>query len=1527
MKVYLLDNKKINMYSLPKKIEDSYLINYITEDGLEESINIIAKDGHWEIESTPETSFLNSGKKVSKEVLENNSNYQIKFSDVLEPLMFYCFDTPPKYNEYDISLSSEIKIGRSQNNTIVYNNAFTNSESIRITKQNGYWYLDDNNINQPIYINAYKSSKSFLKLGDTIFLNGLKIIWLDDHIKVNIPKDQLSITLSQYKNKNQGENKYTEPTDTEKASTLYNDNQIFFHTPRLKESIKEESITIQSPPQKQDEDKTPMFLQFGGTIMMGAASGITGMIAIINVASGNATLASSISEIVLCISMLIGSILFPILLDKFQKRQNKLKEEKRQKKYSEYLVSKENEINKAMEKEKRILLENNLSIEDLKNNLANRTNKIWSREIKDNDFLSFKLGMGNSKPHIKIESNLDDFSLEDDNLKDKVEEIVNKKLIIENIPITASLIEDRILPVIINKDYPKRQQFIDNIILQIISYYSGIDLKIAIITTEENKSKWEYLKYLHHCVSNNLENHFFASTEDEIKQLMSILEKERQDRIKSKDEDGAEKKFDKDEGANLYKEYDTYYLIITDNFISAMKYDFIDKMLDEYCINPGFSILMFEENMKNIPSVCEHFIDINETTCGFFGKDLAEENQKIFVPEFQEDNNNKDYSEILANIPAMGSSLSNTLPTSINFLEMYKVGKIEQLNIVNRWMSNNPTLSLQAPLGVHPDGKLFELDLHEKAHGPHGLIAGATGSGKSEFIITYILSMAINYHPYEVQFVLIDYKGGGLAGAFENKETGVTLPHLAGTITNLDKSEMNRTLVSIKSELQRRQRKFNQARDALNESTVDIYKYQRFFREGKVKEPISHLFIISDEFAELKSQQPDFMDELVSTARIGRSLGVHLILATQKPSGVVDDQIWSNSRFKICLKVQTAEDSMELIKKPDAASIKETGRFYLQVGYDEIFELGQSAWAGAKYLPTERILKSYNDDIIFIDNNGNILKKTNNKIQEDNQVDHGEQLTNIVKTLYEISKRDNIYHNTLWLPSLSPTIYISDLIKKYNFKSEEYNLNILVGEYDDPANQFQDKLTIDLTNSGNVILYGNAGSGKENFLTTLIYSTCITHTSEEVNFYVLDFGAEVLNAFQDMPQVGDVATVMETDKVRNQFISIEREINKRKELFKNYGGSYENYIKQSEHKLPVIVTIINNYESFLENYEELEDALVHQLRDCSKYGIIYVTTIIASNSMRSSVAQLYNTKMITQANDTFDYNYILEAKNDLMPAKHFGRGLIKLENGTFEFQTALVYIKDKINDAIKEVSTKLSETNMKKTPKIPNVPKTLLYENIISYIKDLDAIPIGYNVKNANIATINLLKNKISFICGNQINTEPSFLIELTKVFMSIPNAQLKIIDLAENLAESNIEEYYNGEFTQTINNILTAEKETKQKIVYIITGIGYIYDRVLDEGIETLFKIFNNEYKLPNSYFILSDNYVSMKKLENETWYKNININNGLWIGNGFETQSVIKADNIKVYDSNEDFNGVAFNIKDGKYEVIKIIGTEESE
>ena len=188
-------------------------------------------------------------------------------------------------------------------------------------------------------------------------------------------------------------------------------------------------------------------------------------------------------------------------------------------------------------------------------------------------------------------------------------------------------------------------------------------------------------------------------------------------------------------------------------------------------------------------------------------------------------------------------------------------------------------------------------------------------------------------------------------------------------------------MASIKSELARRQRIF--AEHGVNH----INDYQKLFRMGKAEEPLPHLFIISDEFAELKKEQPEFMAELDSTSRIGRSLGVHLILATQKPSGVVDDQIWSNSTFRLCLKVQNAADSKEMLHTADAANITQAGRGYLQVGNNEIYELFQSAWSGAAYGTKEE--QKEEDDRVYLLNalgQGEALNKDFSGTKESKQL-------------------------------------------------------------------------------------------------------------------------------------------------------------------------------------------------------------------------------------------------------------------------------------------------------------------------------------------------------------------------------------------------------------------------------------------------------------------------------------------------------------------------------------------------------------
>ena len=242
------------------------------------------------------------------------------------------------------------------------------------------------------------------------------------------------------------------------------------------------------------------------------------------------------------------------------------------------------------------------------------------------------------------------------------------------------------------------------------------------------------------------------------------------------------------------------------------------------------------------------------------------------------------------------------IPTAIDYFDMIGIGKLEHWNLVKKYKENRVYEGIRSFVGIGSGGKPMYIDIHEKKYGPHGLVAGTTGSGKSETLQTFIISLALNYHPDEISFILIDYKGGGMAYAFEG------MPHIAGMITNLgsdvesggeiDGNITRRALVSIRSEIKYRQSVFNKYK------VNHIDSYIKLYRDGTADEPLPHLIIISDEFAELKKEQPDFIKELVSTARVGRSLGIHLILATQKPGGVVDDEIWSNARFKLCLRVQ-----------------------------------------------------------------------------------------------------------------------------------------------------------------------------------------------------------------------------------------------------------------------------------------------------------------------------------------------------------------------------------------------------------------------------------------------------------------------------------------------------------------------------------------------------------------------------------------------------------------------------------------------
>ena len=1510
MKIYLYLKNKILTFSIPQKISGSFSFD---ENPEEESklINIEAKDSEWYLYSTTDVSVISGGTPSNSTILKHDNFYILERNNIR--YLIYAsklFDNSflPYLYRNDINLI----IGNDSSCNVDFHCQLLNGIAAKV-------YIKDNKLLLDIssditYINniALTTTTYEIKNGDELNIYGLKIIFLNGFLLINNPYKAVKINFDSAKLNPYKLSKGNSPRDIEiKDIDLYRKEEYFSKSPRLRRIIKTKEIDLSPPPKQEGENEIPLILTIGTMLTMGIVSGVRLINIIVKIYSGETTIKQSLTTLITSIAMLLTTLFWPVLTKKFNKKLKAQKKKELIEKYTKYLEEKKKELFTEQQLQKDILKENLISVEECIKIIETSKIKFWDKRIDQNDFLDIRIGTGDALLDVKVNYPEEGFTIEEDELRKKADAMVEEFKYIKDVPIAYSLYKNKITAIMGGKE--QNYGMINNIILQLITFYSYEDIKLVIFTNNLKEENWEYIKYLNHSFSNDKNIRFFSSNIETAKILGNYLNSEIQNRIQAMQE-----------GQTLFK---PYYIIITDDY-SQIKRQSFTKILTELDANIGFSLVILENQMSKLPSKCNNFISLGGTTSGILKNSFDNQEQIKFTNEINYNINMMSIAKKLSNIPIEFEEGNRELPDSITFLEMEKVGKVEQLNIMNRWDMNDATSSLKAEVGVDEEGNLMYLDLHEKFHGPHGLIAGMTGSGKSEFIITYILSMAINYSPDEVSFVLIDYKGGGLAGAFENKATGVTLPHLAGTITNLDKAEMDRTLVSIDSEIKRRQKIFNEARDKLGESTIDIYKYQRFFKEGKISEPVPHLFIICDEFAELKSQQPDFMDNLISVARIGRSLGVHLILATQKPSGVVNDQIWSNTKFRVCLKVQDAQDSKEMLKRPEAASIKQTGRFYLQVGYDEYFALGQSAWCGAKYYPSDKIIKQVDKSVNFINNIGSSIKK----IQAGNNLKieaQGEQLAAIMQNIIKVSKLTNKRSKRLWLNDIEPIILVDNLEKKYDITKEPYKIKVVVGEYDAPEKQEQGVLMYSLNDDGNTVIFGNDEEEREKLVNTIIYSICKNFTAKEVNIYAVDYGSESLRMFNDFPQIGGIVYLGEDEKFKNLFKLINNEIKTRKKLLISYGGSIENYNNKNDKKIPQILFLLNNYEAILEAYNDIYENISSIGRDCERYGISIMITCNTPSTLGRRVSGCFENKYALHLTDPSDYYGVFNSKSKIKPRDILGRGLAN-NDGVHEFQTAsIVEDKHSLNKYINETCQKIKSIDLEVAPRIPSLPEKVTFDIVEKEISDIKKVPIGISKNTLKVVNFDFSTYTATSISSNKLININSFMDSLLEIFIRIKGLTVFFIDTLQLLPEiaskrnnGRVINYFNTNFELVIDKLTEMQRNpdnSKYKILYIFYGLEKLKSKVDPTKIESLFK----EVKASeNSTMIFCDSTKGFKSLDFDNWYSKIKNNtDGIWVGKGFGEQQNFRVSKLTKEMTSNYSNNYGFCLIESNAELIKLL------
>lgn len=1042
--------------------------------------------------------------------------------------------------------------------------------------------------------------------------------------------------------------------------------------------------------------------------------------------------------IIATVSMSVVSVIFSV--QGFFKNRKKYKEDKKERVelYHLYLKDKAKDLEQLSRKQREGMFYHFPAIADLTKMVKRYDSRIYEKTPLHFDFLAYRLGLGKVPTSYELKYGQEERSGKKDALEEEGYALFQAHQKIDKLPIVASLNRG---PVGYVGPRPIVLEQLQLLVAQLAVFHSYHDLTIIPIIPEEEKESWDWMRWLPHATLQDMNVRSFVYNQRTRDQVLNSLNQILKLRKAQKEE----------EKANDTKIFHPHYVVlITDETL------ILDHVIMEFFREDptelGCSIIYVADVLSSLSENIQTVISIKDRNQG----QLLLQEGVLRELDFQLDHFPEGYdkeaiSRGLAPLKHI-QQLKSSIPDSVTFLEMYQAETFNDLKVLSRWESHAPYQSLAVPIGLRGKDDLVYLNLHEKAHGPHGLIAGTTGSGKSETIQSYILSLAVNFHPHDVAFLLIDYKGGGMANLFKD------LPHLLGTITNLDGAQSMRALASINAEIHRRERLFGQY------GVNHINQYQKKFKLGEATEPLPHLFLISDEFAELKVNQPDFIKELVSIARVGRSLGVHLILATQKPSGVVDDQIWSNSRFKLALKVADRGDSMEMLRTADAAQITQTGRAYLQVGNNEVYELFQTAWSGADYQP-EKDQLGIEDHTIYLINELGQYEVLN---QDLSGLDMAEEIKEVPTELDVIVQEINHLHQEEgiaavaqpWLPPLKERITLDELDKVVPIEAWQKRTapSVLIGVADIPQAQKQEAVAIDLSKDGNILLYGSPGTGKTTFLQTAAMNLARKQSPENLTMYLLDFGTNGLAPLTQLPHVADSLLLDQTEKIQKFIRIINRELDRRKKLLSEHGvGTIALYREVTGKQEPTMVILMDSYESMKdEPYEtDLFKLFMRISREGLSIGVHLIITASRQNNLRAQLYSNFKHQLTLPQNDISEVRGIVGATPLAATMEDIkGRALMKRDEvDVVQFALPVAGDNDiQIINNLRDQVQSLKEMWTGRTPAgIPMVPDELTEAAFygredVAALLDEGKVPLGLDLENVQPLSWDLIKGNLLYI-------------------------------------------------------------------------------------------------------------------------------------------------------------------------------------
>ncbi|MFD4905755.1 type VII secretion protein EccCa [Kitasatospora purpeofusca] len=594
------------------------------------------------------------------------------------------------------------------------------------------------------------------------------------------------------------------------------------------------------------------------------------------------------------------------------------------------------------------------------------------------------------------------------------------------------------------------------------------------------------------------------------------------------------------------------------------------------------------------------------------------------------------------------------LLSNLDFTDLMNSGDPGSFDVTRSWRQRAQHERLRVPIGVGAGGEHVYLDLKEAAlegMGPHGLCVGATGSGKSELLRTLVLALAMTHSSETLNFVLADFKGGAtFAGMADMPHTSAVITNLEGQLTLVD-----RMRDAIEGELNRRQELLHRAGNYAN-----IHEYERARAAGAALDPLPSLVLIIDEFSELLTAKPDFIDMFIQIGRIGRSLGVHLLLASQRLEEGKLRGLDTYLSYRIGLRTFSAAESRAAIGVPDAYHLPPVpGVGYLKFGTDVMERFKAAYVSGAYRAPGQQ--RSTGGRLVSarpVRFTAAEVPVTEPLVQEEVEPLVEEQDDALADTVLDVFVQrmagQGPAAHQVWLPPLDAPPSVDQLLPPLQATAERGltapqsgtlgRLRVPVGIVDKPRDQKRDILEQDYAGAaGHGLVVGGPRSGKSTMIRTTVASFALTHTPLETQFYLLDFGGGGFQSLQDLPHVGGVAGRLDAEKVRRMVSEVHGVLNRREELFRSTGidsiGTYRS--RRAAGALPDerfgdVFLVIDGWNTFKQEFEALEPVIGDIAQRGLGYGVHLIVTAARYAEVRPALKDLLQNRTELKLGDAME---------------------------------------------------------------------------------------------------------------------------------------------------------------------------------------------------------------------------------------------------------------------------------------------------